>query len=121
MEEKNTSYSKLDILCWTLMCSLVFAGIITNLYFRELAWSLRFFLGMILICISLGLLALTTHGKRVWTFIMQAQTELRRVVWPSREETIKTTAIVAFLVFVTSLILWAFDSILLWIVGWFTR
>ena len=42
--------------------------------------------------------------------------ELRKVVWPTRDETVKTTAVVAALVFVAAIVLWAMDSILLWVI-----
>ncbi|MDR1057153.1 MAG: preprotein translocase subunit SecE [Coxiellaceae bacterium] len=120
-ETKSVSHSKLDVLCWILVCILILTGIAANYYFRELIWSLRFAVWIVLVGVLLGLAALTTQGRKIWGFIKNAQIELRKVVWPTREETVKTTAIVALLVFIMSLILWAFDSILLWIISCFTR
>ena len=92
-----------------------------NYYFMESAWSLRFALWIILVCVLVGLAAFTTQGKRLWLFAKDARMELRKVIWPTRDETVKTTAVIAALVFVASIILWILDSLLLWIVSWFTK
>ncbi|MCH2411118.1 preprotein translocase subunit SecE [Myxococcota bacterium] len=41
---------------------------------------------------------------------------MRRVVWPTRQETIQTTAVVILLMILFSLILWGLDSFLSWLV-----
>ncbi len=120
-ETKNASRSNLDLLWWVTVSLLIAAGAFANYYFMEVPWSIRFAVGIVLACMVLGLAALTSQGKRIWAFSKEARMELRKVVWPTRDETVKTTAIVAVLVFAMSLILWALDSILLWVVGWVTR
>ena len=118
---KTTSSSKKDLFFWIVIVILVIAGIFANAYFKELAWALRFSSWILLIGVVIGLAILTSQGKKLWIFMKNAQIELRKVVWPSREETIKTTAIVAALVFTMSIILWVVDSSLLKLVGWFTK
>ncbi len=120
-ETKNESRSKLDLFCWLLVIVLVAAGAFANYYFREAVWAMRFASGIVLVCVLLGLAAFTSQGKRLWGFAKEARMELFKVVWPTRDETIKTTAVVAALVFLMAVILWALDSILLWIVSWFAR
>ncbi|MEC8716811.1 MAG: preprotein translocase subunit SecE, partial [Pseudomonadota bacterium] len=44
--------------------------------------------------------------------VNEARVEIRKVVWPTREETTQTTLVVLALVFVMSLILWGLDSLL---------
>lgn len=114
---KTTSGSKLNTVLWILVLVLAMAGIGANHYFSELAWSLRFASWIILVCVLLGLIILTSQGKKAWTFLKDAKMELRKVVWPTRDETIKTTLVVAVLVFVMSMVLWGIDSILLLIVS----
>ena len=120
-ETKNTLHSKLDLFYWLTIAVLIAAGVVANYYFREMAWSLRFAVGIVLGCGLLGLAVLTSQGKRLWSFSKEARMELRKVVWPTRDETVKTTAVIAALVFAMALILWALDSILLWLVSLFTR
>ena len=58
----------------------------------------------------------TAAGQQVWGFIGEARTEVRKVVWPTRKETVQTTLVVMAMVVVTAVILWIFDSILTWLV-----
>ena len=51
----------------------------------------------------------TEKGRQVWGFFQDAQTEVRKVVWPTRDETIQTTLIVIIMVVIVSLILWGLD------------
>ena len=120
-ETKIVSRSKLDIFIWLLILALTASGIYANYYFRELVWSIRFASGIGLASVLIGLAALTAKGKRFWAFSKEARMELRKVAWPTRDETVKTTAVVAVLVFAMSIILWALDTVLLWLVSWLTK
>ncbi len=67
------------------------------------------------------LLALTTEpGRRVKAFFSAAHMEVRKVVWPTRQETLQTTLVIFIVVLVTSLFLWGVDSILFVLVRLFT-
>ncbi len=56
----------------------------------------------------------TSQGRKAWDFIQEARMELRKVVWPTRQEVIQTTLLIIAMVVITSLLLWAVDSFLLW-------
>lgn len=112
---------KIDIAIWVLVSVMVAVAVVANHYFSEVALAVRITLWIILVCALLGLSFITAQGKRLWAFIKNARMELRKVVWPTRDETVKTTAVVAALVFAMSLVLWVIDSILLWIVSWLTK
>ncbi|MCB1852204.1 MAG: preprotein translocase subunit SecE, partial [Gammaproteobacteria bacterium] len=58
----------------------------------------------------------TASGRRIWEFATASRTEVRKVVWPSRQETIQTTLIVFAMVLVMGIVLWLFDMLLLTIV-----
>lgn len=66
--------------------------------------------------IALGIALKTAPGQRGWAFVQEAQLEVRKVVWPTRKETMQTTAAVMAVVVVVALFLWAVDAILLAIV-----
>ncbi|WP_063674421.1 preprotein translocase subunit SecE [Dyella thiooxydans] len=61
---------------------------------------------------SLAIAAFTEPGRRLKGFIAESQFELRKVVWPNRDETIKTTAVIIVVVIVLSLLLGLIDLIL---------
>ena len=58
----------------------------------------------------------TEMGRDALTFIKEAGVEARKVVWPSRKETIQTTGAVFALVLVMGIILWVVDFTLLWFI-----
>ena len=116
----NAPRSKLDTVLWTLVLVLIAAGAFANYYFSELAGALRFTGWIILICVLVGLAAATAQGKKTWAFAKDARMELLKVVWPTREETVKITMVVAAMVLVASIILWGIDAILLRAVAWLT-
>lgn len=64
------------------------------------------------IAVSLAIAAFTGPGRRARNFIVESQFELRKVVWPTREETVKTTAIIIVVVIILSLLLGLIDLIL---------
>jgi preprotein translocase subunit SecE len=58
----------------------------------------------------------TVPGKQFYVYAQESAAETRKVVWPTRKETIQTTAIVFVFVVIMALFLWAVDASLLWIV-----
>jgi preprotein translocase subunit SecE len=114
------SKAGLDKFFWILIIVLVCAALGVDYYFSEIAWSLRLAGWIVLACILLVIVSQTRQGKQIWQFAKEARIELRKVVWPTRQITVRTTAIVACLVVITALIMWGVDSILLFIIGWLT-
>ena len=65
-----------------------------------------------------GLIALQTEkGRNAAIFAKEARTEVRKVVWPTRQEAVQTTGIVLVVTLLMSLLLWGLDSVLFWLVG----
>jgi preprotein translocase subunit SecE len=61
-----------------------------------------------------GTLWYTAIGKRFYAFSQESVTEARKVVWPTRKETMQMTGVVVAFVFVMALFLWMVDGGLLW-------
>lgn len=66
--------------------------------------------------LSLFIASRTAKGNTVLSYVKDTQVEVRKVVWPTRQETLQTTMIVIIMVVIVALILWAFDSLLGWAV-----
>jgi preprotein translocase subunit SecE len=66
--------------------------------------------------LSLFIASRTQVGSSMLSYIGDTQTEVRKVVWPTRQETLQTTMIVILMVTVMALLLWGVDSILGWAV-----
>ncbi|MEI6145055.1 MAG: preprotein translocase subunit SecE [Methylococcales bacterium] len=72
-------------------------------------------LGLVAVMIAVtGLMSTTNTGKFVLSFILESRQEVRKVVWPTRDETMRTTLLVFAMVFVVGLILWLLDMFLFW-------
>ena len=63
---------------------------------------------------SLAIFLYTSSGQRLNTFLKSVRVEIRKVVWPTRQETLQTTLVVLVLVFIVGLLLWLLDSLLGW-------
>jgi len=85
-----------------------------NTYFADIGLLYRV-LGVVVLCAFAGLIALTTtKGRDLVELAISAKKEIQRVVWPTRPETIQTTAIVLVAVLVVGLMLWLIDTLLGW-------
>ena len=57
----------------------------------------------------------TQTGRTFFAFSRESWEEAKRVVWPTRKETLQTTGVVFLFVFVMALFLWLVDTGLLWV------
>ncbi|MBK5930371.1 preprotein translocase subunit SecE [Halochromatium salexigens] len=95
------------------VAALLLAGGIWAFYFFAGYSVLLRTLGLLVIAGGAAALALTSaQGRQLWRFVLDSRMEVRKVVWPTRQETIQTTLIVMVMVFIIGLILWLFDTIL---------
>jgi preprotein translocase subunit SecE len=93
---------------------LVIAGVAAFYYFSEKLMIAR--VGAVLGgLVAAGLLFLTTEmGRQFKVYAQESLEEVRKVVWPTRKETLQTTAIVFAFVVIMALFLWLVDGSLLW-------
>jgi preprotein translocase subunit SecE len=61
------------------------------------------------------------QGKRFSTFINETKIELRKVVWPTRDETVKTTGMIMVAVVIVAIFLWIVDAFFSWMVQLLTN
>lgn len=112
--EESAGSSVLDIIKQVLVVLLVVGAIAAFYYYSELSQLYRV-LGLVAtIIIAAAIFFTTATGKRLWVFMMEAKQEVRKVVWPTREETTRTTLLVFTMVFIVGLVLWLLDMFLLW-------
>ncbi len=108
---------RLDALKWGGAAVLVSVGVYGNYYFSAESLFLRV-VGLLVIAAVAGFVILqTVKGGAFWVLLKDAKTEIRKVVWPTRQETVQTTLVVVTVVLVVGLILWGLDSLLGWIIG----
>ena len=113
----ETTASRFDSVKWIVVVALLAVAIVGNSYFSEQSLLYRV-LGIVAISAVAGLIALqTAKGAVFWTLIKGSRTEIRKVVWPTRQETVQTTLIVLVFVVLVALMLWGLDSLLGWLVS----
>ena len=112
--------SRLDWLKWSVAGIMILAMAVANYYYVSQAESLKLLWNILAGLGVLTLVSFTEKGKRAWIFAREARVELRKVVWPTRPETIQSTILIMVVVVITSLFLWGVDSILLWAMSFVT-
>ena len=110
----------LQALKWLVVAVLLIVAIVGNFLYRDVSLPLRAMAVVVIIAIAGALALLTTQGKATVAFAREARTEMRKVIWPTRQETLHTTLIVAAVTAVMSLILWGLDGILVRLVSFIT-
>ena len=66
------------------------------------------------VALALAVLAWSQYGRGFWQFVMDSRIELRKVVWPTRQETGMTTLVVFAFVIIAGLFFWLLDLGLAW-------
>ena len=65
--------------------------------------------------VAAALVAWTTApGREFFVFAQESVVETKKVVWPSRKETVQTTGMVLAFVLVMAIFLWIVDALLVW-------
>ena len=109
--------SRFDLLKWLAVAALVVVGVVGNQYFSAEPILYRV-LALLVVAALAGVIALqTSKGQAFWVLAKEARVEIRKVVWPTRQETTQTTLIVVAVVLVMALLLWGLDSLLGWLVS----
>ena len=115
-----TASDKFDFLKWLLIVLLLGSGIISFYYFAEHSLLLRVISLLVIIGIATFIASTTIKGRGILDFLREAHLEVRKVVWPTRQETVQMSGIVLVMVVLVAVIIWVLDSILLWLVRGFT-
>ena len=108
--KSNNSYLMLSI-------GVLIAGMILFYYYSDIRLFYRV-VGMILVVIFSALIAYQSDfGKLVYSYVSDSKVELKKVTWPTKQETTQTTLGVIFVVIIVGILLWLFDMLLGWAIG----
>lgn len=105
-----------DIVKLVICPILIIVGVVAFYHFSDLLLIYRV-LGLVAVIASaVGICFTTVRGRAVLQFMAESKQEMKRVVWPTRDETVRTTLLVFVMVFIVGLILWLLDMFLFWAV-----
>ncbi|SFD21093.1 preprotein translocase subunit SecE [Pseudoalteromonas denitrificans] len=116
----ETPSSSMDPIKWILTFALLGGAVVGNYMLEDLSVLIRAVGVVVAVVAALGIASQTQKGQDFIVFSKEAKIEVRKVVWPTRQETIHTTIIVMIATVVMALILWGLDGALFRIVGFLT-
>jgi len=105
-----------DKIKFGLAVLLVIAGIVGYYALAEQAMVIRVMAVLVGLALAVVTAWYTEPGKQFFAFSQDSWSEARKVVWPTRKETLQTTGVVFLLVVVMAIFLWFVDAGLLWAV-----
>jgi len=110
----ETQGSPLDTLKLSAALVVLIGGVAGFYYFADTAQLWMRVLGLLVVIAVAGVIALQSgKGRALWGFAVDARTEVRKVVWPSWNETVQTTLVVLGVVILVGIMLWLLDMLLL--------
>lgn len=116
----ETNQRSFGWLKWSVVFLLLIAGLIANYHYNTIPWPLRLLGWLFLLAVTVAIALRTSQGKQFLEFARDSRMEMRKVFWPTRQEVVQTTLVVAAMVIVLALVLWGVDSFLMWLIGWLT-
>ena len=108
--------SGMDIAKLALSVLLLIMGVYAFYHFEAESTLLRVIGLLVVVGVSAAITYHTAVGQRLCGFVADSRMEVRKVVWPSRQETLQTTLIVFVMVLIIGIMLWLFDMLLMSIV-----
>jgi len=108
----------LDIIKLLIAAFALVGGLYAYYYYEPtLAQAIRVLMVLGGAAAGIGIAMTSTQGHRLWHFIQGSRVEIRKVVWPTKQETTQTAIAVFVFTLVMMLFFWALDSGLLWLTG----
>ena len=92
------------------------AGVVAFYWYDEDPLALRLAMVGTGLVVAVGLAWVSWYGREFWQFAQAARVELRKVVWPEREDTVRTTVLVIVFASLMGLFFWVLDLILTWLI-----
>lgn len=105
---------------WLIVAILLMVAIVGNYFYRDVSLPLRVLSVLFIITIAGGVGLMTVKGKSIVAFAREARIEVRKVIWPTSQETFYTTLVVSAVTIFMSLVLWGLDGIIVRIVSFVT-
>ena len=96
---------------------LLLAGIVAFYYFSEIRLFYRVLGLFVVIGLSGFIVYQTNFGKTIYTYVADSKIELKKVTWPTKQETTQTALGLIVIVVIIGILLWLLDMLLAWAIG----
>ena len=107
--------SFIDTVKLLLSAAALFSGLFSYYYFLQVSLPLRVLMVLGGLFVGTAIAMTSFQGKQLFSFIQSSRIEIRKVVWPSNQETSQTTIAVFVFTLVMGIFFWGLDSFLLWL------
>jgi len=115
-QTETSQSSALDTVKLLLAAAALVGGLYSYYYFEfDLALYIRVLMVLVGTGVGIAIAMLSSQGQRLWHFIQGSRVEIRKVVWPTKQETTQTAIAVLVFTLVMSVFFWLLDSGLLWL------
>jgi len=111
----DTGSTPLDTLKLVVAAAVLLGGLVAYYYYVEVATVIRALGVLVAFGLAVVVLLQSTQGKALWRFIIASRVEMRKVVWPTRDEAIQTTIAVFIFTLIMGVFFWLLDMFLLWL------
>ena len=106
-----------DAVKWAVAVALLAGGVASYYVFADQSQLYRIVGLLVVAGISIFIAGQTVKGRETFAFMRESRNEVRKVVWPTRKETLQTTGMVFVGVVIIAILLWILDTLFAWIVG----
>ena len=117
---ESESSGALDNVKWVLIFAVLAGSIVANNMFSEMSVLIRAGAFVVAVAVALFLASQTDKGRTFLVFAKESRTEVRKVVWPNRQEATHTTMIIGAVTVVMAIMMWILDMGLMAAVGMVT-
>ena len=109
--------SAIDTIKLLLAIAVLIGGIVGNYWFENESVLLRAAGIIVALALACVIAFQSLQGQMLWRFIQSSRTEIRKVIWPTQQETLQTTLTVIVFTLIMGVFFWILDMILLWATG----
>ena len=116
-EDAVTQGSFFDIVKWCVALLFIAGAVVGNGWYDDQPLLYRAVGVVVAVALALGIGATTIKGREFVGLLRESRIEMRKVVWPTRQEATQTTLGVVVMVLIVALILWLLDTFLGWVIS----
>jgi preprotein translocase subunit SecE len=108
----ETDTAALDTVKLAVALVILLGALVAFYYYGEVSKLVRVVGLIAAVGVAAAIAVQTDKGRGIASFVKDSQTEVRKVVWPTRQETVQTTLVVMVVVVIIAIFLWILDMAL---------
>jgi preprotein translocase subunit SecE len=113
-QAEKSGVAFVDVLKIALAATALLGGVVAYYWFKDEPQVLRVLMVLGGLIAGLVLLYWSAPGRELWAYVQSSRVELRKMVWPTRQETWRTTLVVFVFVMALAVFFWIVDMGLAW-------